>query len=120
MILVTCAMASSLCYALQFFVQSPAPLIVMRALAGLAMGGILSSLSASLARLAPSGQEGVVYGANATVVSIANAFGPILGGAMGDEKLWGWAFIPAGIACLVAAGIATLLKPPQVHAAKDS
>ncbi|NGX42373.1 MAG: putative MFS-type transporter YhjX, partial [Chlamydiae bacterium] len=33
--------------------------------------------------------------------------GPILGGIMGDAKAWMWAFIPAGVACLVAALICT-------------
>ena len=37
--------------------------------------------------------------------------GPFLGGAMGDAKIWAWAFVPAGIACLVAAGLAMLLRP---------
>jgi MFS transporter, OFA family, oxalate/formate antiporter len=48
----------------------------------------------------------LAYGAGGIV-------GPFLGGAMGDAKAWIWAFIPAGIACLVVAGIATLLKPPK-------
>jgi hypothetical protein len=33
---------------------------------------------------------------------------------MGDAKAWMWAFIPAGIACLVTAGLSTLLKPVSV------
>jgi len=44
---------------------------------------------------------------------VGGIVGPIVGGAMGDAKAWGWAFIPAGIACLVAAGIALALKPPK-------
>jgi hypothetical protein len=31
---------------------------------------------------------------------------------MGDAKAWMWAFIPAGIACLVGAGIMAMMKPP--------
>jgi MFS family permease len=46
------------------------------------MGGILASVSASLAALAPKGREGMVYGVDASVVSIANAIGPMTGSAL--------------------------------------
>jgi len=44
---------------------------------------------------------------------VGGIVGPILGGAMGDAKAWMWAFLPAGIACIVAALIATTLRPPK-------
>ncbi len=43
---------------------------------------------------------------------VGGVIGPILGGKMGDMQAWMWAFVPAGIACLVAAGIAMMLKTP--------
>jgi OFA family oxalate/formate antiporter-like MFS transporter len=43
---------------------------------------------------------------------VGGVVGPILGGQMGDAQAWAWAFIPAGIACLVMAGVAAMLKPP--------
>ena len=46
----------------------------------------------------------MAYGVGGTV-------GPILGGIMGDKELWFWAFIPAGVACLLVAGLSMLLKP---------
>jgi hypothetical protein len=30
---------------------------------------------------------------------------------MGDDKMWIWAFIPCGIACLAAAALSMTLKP---------
>jgi len=48
----------------------------------------------------------MAYGAGGLV-------GPILGGAMGDAKAWMWAFIPAGVACLVMAVVDLRLKPPK-------
>lgn len=48
---------------------------------------------------------------------VGGIVGPILGGAMGDAKAWMWAFLPAGIACIVAAAIAMMLQPPK-HAQK--
>jgi OFA family oxalate/formate antiporter-like MFS transporter len=43
---------------------------------------------------------------------LGGLIGPILGGAMGDAKVWSLAFIPTGIACLLASGIGLLLKQP--------
>lgn len=42
---------------------------------------------------------------------VGGVVGPILGGWMGAQKLWLWAFIPAGIACLVASALCLSLKP---------
>lgn len=42
---------------------------------------------------------------------VGGVVGPILGGWMGAQKLWFWAFIPAGIACLAAAALCLSLKP---------
>jgi DHA1 family multidrug resistance protein-like MFS transporter len=81
-ILVACALVSAVCYVPQFFVTSHVPLLFLQAGTGLAMGGILVSLGASLARLAPDGQEGIVYGVDASVVSVANAIAPMVGSVL--------------------------------------
>jgi OFA family oxalate/formate antiporter-like MFS transporter len=47
---------------------------------------------------------------------VGGVVGPILGGAMGDAKLWMWAFVPAGIACLAAALLTLGLRPPKADA----
>jgi OFA family oxalate/formate antiporter-like MFS transporter len=44
---------------------------------------------------------------------VGGVVGPILGGIMGDARAWMWAFVPAGIACLVAAAIALTLRAPR-------
>jgi OFA family oxalate/formate antiporter-like MFS transporter len=49
---------------------------------------------------------------------VGGVIGPILGGMMGDAKAWLWAFVPAGIACIVVAAIALTLKPPKAVEAK--
>ncbi len=48
---------------------------------------------------------------------VGGILGPVLGGIMGDARAWMWAFIPAGIACLLAALLALTLRPP--HTAAD-
>ena len=44
---------------------------------------------------------------------VGGLIGPIIGGAMGDAKVWSMAFIPAGIACIIAAVIGLTLKQPR-------
>jgi DHA1 family multidrug resistance protein-like MFS transporter len=97
-ILVACALMSAACYVPQFFVSDPVPLLFLQAGTGLAMGGILVSLGASLARLAPEGQEGIVYGVDASVVSAANAIAPMTGSALA-------AWLGLRVPFLFAAGI---------------
>jgi DHA1 family multidrug resistance protein-like MFS transporter len=97
-ILVSCALVSVVCYVPQYFAGDPTALLFWQAGTGLAMGGILASLSASLARLSPEGQEGIVYGVDASVVSSANAIGPMTGSALA-------AWFGLRVPFLVAAGI---------------
>jgi DHA1 family multidrug resistance protein-like MFS transporter len=97
-ILVACAFVSAACYVPQFFAGDPTALLFWQVGTGLAMGGILASISASLAKLAPPGQEGIVYGVDATVVSAANAIGPMTGSALA-------AWLGLRVPFLLAAGV---------------
>ncbi|MBM4154560.1 MAG: OFA family MFS transporter [Lentisphaerae bacterium] len=47
---------------------------------------------------------------------LGGVVGPVLGGMMGDARAWMWAFIPAGIACLVMAAVIRSLTPPKAAA----
>ncbi len=44
---------------------------------------------------------------------LGGVVGPIIGGLMGDARAWMWAFVPAGVACLVMAAVAMTLKAPS-------
>ncbi len=78
-VLLICATGVALIYVPQFFVTNPWQLLVLQGALGLVMSGVLASISALLATLAPEGHQGAVYGVDASVVAIANAMGPILG-----------------------------------------
>ncbi len=97
-ILVICALVSVGCYVPQYFINHTTGLLFLQAGTGLAMGGILASLSASLARLAPEGQEGIVYGIDSSVVSVANSVGPLAGSGLA-------AWIGLRVPFLFAAGV---------------
>ena len=78
-VLLACAAGVAILYVPQFFVTNPWQLLVLQGALGLVMSGVLASISAMLANLAPEGRQGAVYGVDASVVSTANAVGPMLG-----------------------------------------
>jgi DHA1 family multidrug resistance protein-like MFS transporter len=73
---------AAVCTLLHGLVSGPAPLLVLRAVDGLAMGGVLVSINALLASAAPEGQQGAVFGLQTSVESAADAIGPTLGAAL--------------------------------------
>ena len=81
-VLLACAAGSAILYVPQFFVTTPWQLLVLQGAVGLLMSGVLASMSALLATLAPEGRQGAVYGVDASVVSAANAVGPMLGASI--------------------------------------
>lgn len=61
---------------------------------------------------------GANYGAVFTAYGVGGIAGPMLSGGVWDALgSYQWAFIPAGIACLLAMALAVTLKPPKHHEA---
>jgi DHA1 family multidrug resistance protein-like MFS transporter len=81
-ILLTCAAMLAVLYVPQFFVTNPWQLLVLQGALGLVMSGVLASISALLAHLAPEGHQGAVYGVDASVVAAASGVGPLLGASV--------------------------------------
>lgn len=113
-ILLLSALASALLYLPQFFVTQLLPLLLLQAGAGFAMGGSLAALSATMAALAPEGRQGAVYGLDATIVSVANAFAPLLGTAVAVSGGLRASFLGAA-ALFVVAGLVTAHLIPRVE-----
>jgi DHA1 family multidrug resistance protein-like MFS transporter len=111
--MIVCSLASVVFYAPQCFVPSAMWLLPLQALTGLAMGGILTALSASLAHLAPEGQEGIVYGASGTAMGIANVIGPMTGSALAAWLTLGTPFVFAAVVFGLAALAAALWLPER-------
>lgn len=64
---------------------------------------------------------GMNYGFVFTSYGVAGIVGPLLGGMVFDATgSYLWAFIPAGILCLIAAGLAFFLKAPGHKTAVES
>jgi DHA1 family multidrug resistance protein-like MFS transporter len=100
-ILKACAVGSVVFYTAQFFIRHYLWLLPLQAAAGLATGGALVAMRASLVALAPEGREGIIYGVDGSVTSIAFAFGPMIGSAL---AAWESLRVPF----LAAAGMSTL------------
>jgi DHA1 family multidrug resistance protein-like MFS transporter len=110
-VLLVCAMGVAVLYVPQFFVTNPWQLLVLQGGVGLVMSGVLASISAMLANLAPEGRQGAVYGVDASVVSMANAAGPMLGSAIAVWFGLRAPFMVAAGAFFLAAGLAWALVP---------
>jgi len=117
-VLVGCSIASVLCYVPQYWVTDPLPLVFLQMGTGLAMGGVLAAVSASLARLSPEGQQGIVYGLDASVMSVANAVGPILGSTLAAWLGLRLPFLVAASFCGIA-GLFALWRLPDGRDAED-
>ena len=110
-VLLTCSVGAAILYIPQFFVTTPWQLLILQGGVGLVMSGVLASISALLANLAPEGRQGAVYGVDASVVSAANAVGPMLGASIAAAVgLRAPFLLTAGVLAL-AVGLAILLVP---------
>jgi len=113
-VLVACTFLAAVLYLPQFFAQSVWQLLVFQMVVGLAVGGLLTSVSALLAQLSPKGQEGLVYGLDSSAVSTANFLGPLFGASVaawwGVRSVFLWT---AGLLGVSAVMVAWLLARAQ-------
>jgi DHA1 family multidrug resistance protein-like MFS transporter len=110
-VLLACTVGAAILYVPQFFVTSPWQLLILQGAVGLVMSGVLASISALLANLAPEGRQGAVYGVDASIVSAANAVGPMLGASVAATAGLRAPFPLTAGGLALAAGLAWLLVP---------
>lgn len=78
-------------------------LVLLRALYGLAAGGILPTMNALVGRLIPSESYGKAYGLTSSMTSLGMAAGPFFGGIMASSWGYRWPFAFVGAMMLVVA-----------------
>lgn len=110
-VLLICTFLAASLYVPQFFVVNPWQLLVLQSLLGLVMSGVLASISALQANLAPEGHQGAVYGVDASVVSTANAVGPLLGASVAAALGLRVPFLLAAVVVFLASGLSWILVP---------
>ncbi|MGC9455210.1 MAG: L-lactate MFS transporter [Phycisphaerae bacterium] len=103
-----------------FFVGRYVPgLYIGAAIIGFNFGGNFALFPAATADFFGNANVGTNYPLVFLSYGAGGVIGPLLGGAMGDLQAWMWAFIPAGVACLLAAGVMMGVKPPKIAAAAE-
>jgi DHA1 family multidrug resistance protein-like MFS transporter len=81
-VVVASALGCFLFFALQSLAGGPGQLLLLQALVGAALGGIVPGIGALLARYTRCGDEGAVYGLDNAITSAARALAPMLGAAV--------------------------------------
>lgn len=117
-ILIVCGAAASALYAAQAWVQTPTQLLALRVASGVAMGGILASVSALQAALAPKGRYGAVYGVDTSMVAGANAISPMIGAALTATFGLTSVFYGAAVIYALATVIVLVVVPGVMRAAQ--
>lgn len=95
-------------------------LYISAAVIGFNFGGNFALFPAATADYFGNKNVGTNYPWVFMAYGVGGLIGPILGGLMGDAKAWMWAFVPAGIACLVVAVLSMTLKPIAAPAPAQS
>jgi DHA1 family multidrug resistance protein-like MFS transporter len=117
-VLLGCTALATLGYCGQFFAHTIILLGALHVLNGLAMGGIIASISASLAALAPEGQEGIVYGLSSSVGAGANALAPAFGSLLAIWPGLRAPFVTAAAVFILMAGVTVQSMPARVVVAE--
>jgi len=91
-------------------VGSPYALLVVRALQGAFMGGVMPSGNALLARMTPPERRGSVFGVASSLEAGGRAIGPLVGAAVAGAWTMGASFVAAGMG-FVQAGKGKLAAP---------
>ena len=96
-----------------FIAGSEIGLYIGATIIGFNYGGYFALLPAATADYFGNRNVGTNYPWVFLAYGVGGLLGPILGGYMGDLQAWEWAFMPAGVACLIAAVVALRLTPPR-------
>lgn len=78
-ILILCSLVTGILYLPQTFVQEAWQLMILQVLVGVAVGGIIPTVSALLAGYTEQGEEGLVYGLDNSINAAGRAVAPLLG-----------------------------------------
>lgn len=102
------------CFLASALVQGVGQLLVLSALAGAAVGGMIPSLSALLAEHSERGDEGCVYGIDNAVTALGRAAGPALGAVAALWLTYRGSFVFTALVFAAAAVVAarTICRPP--------
>lgn len=108
---ILCLFGAGGTFLLQSLVQSGWQLVVLQLFYGIALGGVITSISAMLATFTEKGDEGTVYGLDSSVNAGARMVGPLLCYAITSLFGMRMVFACAGMFYLLAAVLAVAFLP---------
>ena len=114
---------ASLLYLPQSLVMAGWQLLVLQALIGVAMGGIIPGLSALLTRYTQSGEEGAVFGLDNSIQAAARSVAPLIGAGVAMWFGLRAVFIAAALFYLIAGFLAAWRLPrsePPIQVGQES
>ena len=110
-VLISSAAAAGLLYLPQYFVTQGWHILTLQALAGVALGGVLPTISALLACYTDSGEEGTVYGLDNSINAAGRAVAPLIGGLVASWFSYRSTFIATSLILILAVLAASSLLP---------
>jgi DHA1 family multidrug resistance protein-like MFS transporter len=111
------AVFAAIFYIPQALAQDVWQLLVLHAVTGVALGGLIPSLSALLARQSRAGDEGCAYGIDSSVAAAGRAVGPLLGASFAVWFSLRGAFVAtSGVFALLAIVAAGTVFSPRTGA----
>jgi DHA1 family multidrug resistance protein-like MFS transporter len=110
-ILLPSVLLAGLSYFPQSLVTNPWQLLVLQALTGVALGGVIPTISALLARYSTEGQEGAVYGLDNSVEAAARTVAPLAGAGLALQLGLPATFVGTGL-LLLATGLLVVPRFP--------
>ncbi|MGC9398733.1 MAG: MFS transporter [Anaerolineae bacterium] len=111
-ILLGCTLIGGTALILQGLAGTYLVLLFTQALLGLAVGGILATVSAYVGRTVSQERSGMAYGLDTTAVSLANSVGPFVGGWLARWFSLRTPFLVGG-ALMVASSLGVLRLPKR-------
>ena len=119
-VLIVSALAAALFYLPMSLVTAGWQLLILNALTGAAVGGVMPALSALLATYTEHGEEGAVYGLDNAVIAAARTVAPLAGagvivlfGVPGDPSNYRDIFVATGVMFLITVGLAVWKLPDR-------
>lgn len=107
-VLIGSALAAMVFYAPQAYAQSVSQLILLQALGGLAVGGLVPSVAALMNLWGPTGQQGATYGLDNSVQAGARVVAPLAAASIAAVIGYRGVFVGAALVYAVI-GVAALL-----------
>jgi len=112
-------MALAAGYAFQGYVSAGWQFLLLQALVGVALGGVIPIISAILANFIKAGDEGLAFGLDNSVTAAGRGTAPLLGAVIATS--WGYSltFVVTGMIFVVSTALAVWRLPASRPAPSD-